>query len=83
MDAQTVQGKGPIGVARLAREQGVPTVAIVGGLDVDDAVLHTAGIHAVLPIVTKPMTLDEAIAHADELVERAALRLGHILSVRT
>jgi glycerate 2-kinase len=82
MDEQTIHGKGPMGVARLAREHGVPTIAIVGGLNVDDAVLHDAGIHAVLPIVTKPMSLDEAISRADELVERAALRLGYILRVR-
>jgi glycerate kinase len=79
MDEQTVHGKGPIGVARLAREHGVPTIAIVGGLNADDALLHDAGIQAVLPIVTKPMSLDEAIEQAEELVERAALRLGYLL----
>ncbi|RMF76380.1 MAG: glycerate kinase [Chloroflexi bacterium] len=79
MDAQTISGKGPIGVARLAREYDVPTVAIVGGLNVDDAVLHEAGVQAALPIVTAPMSLAEAITRADELVERAALRLGYVL----
>lgn len=79
MDEQTVHGKGPVGVARLAQEHGVPTIAIVGGLNADDALLHDAGIHAVLPIVTSPMSLDEAIARAEELVERAALRAGYLL----
>lgn len=79
MDESTVHGKGPVGVARLAREYGVPTIAIVGGLNADDALLHGAGIQAVLPIVTQPMSLDEAIARADELVERAALRLGYLV----
>lgn len=81
MDAQTIHGKGPIGVARLAQQHGVPTIAIVGGLDVRDEVLHDAGIQAVIPIPTGPMTLDEAIDHAAELVERAALRLGYVLQV--
>jgi glycerate 2-kinase len=81
MDAQTIHGKGPIGVARLAWEHGVPTIALVGGLNVRDDVLHDAGMQAVLPIVTGPMKLDEAIEHAYELVERAALRLGYILQV--
>jgi len=81
MDAQTIHGKGPIGVARLAQQHGVPTIAIVGGLNVRDDVLHDAGLQAVLPIVTGPMSLDEAIEHAAELVERAALRLGYILQV--
>jgi glycerate kinase len=81
MDAQTIHGKGPIGVARLAQQHGVPTVAIVGGLNVRDDVLHEAGIQAVLPIVTGPMSLEMAIEHAGELVERAALRLGYLLQV--
>ena len=81
MDGQTIHGKGPVGVARLAQQHGVPTIAIVGGLDVRDDVLHDAGIQAVLPIVTGPMSLEAAIDHAPELVERAALRLGYILAV--
>ncbi len=81
MDSQTIHGKGPVGVARLAREHGVPTIAIVGGLNVRDDVLHEAGIQAVLPIVTGPMTLEMAIEHAAELVERAAMRLGYILQI--
>jgi glycerate kinase len=82
MDAQTIHGKGPMGVARMAQQQGVPTIAIVGGLNVRDDVLHDAGLQAVLPIVTGPMSLDMAIEHAAELVERAALRLGYILQAR-
>ncbi|NDJ59714.1 MAG: glycerate kinase [Chloroflexi bacterium] len=83
MDAQTVHGKGPIGVARRARERGVPTVALVGGLDADDALLHEAGLWAVLSVVDKPMPLQTALDHAAELVERAALRLGYLLRIGT
>ena len=81
MDAQTIHGKGPIGVARLAKRHGVPTIAIVGGLEVRDEILHDAGMQAVMPITPGPMSLDEAIDHAAELVERAALRLGYVLQV--
>jgi glycerate kinase len=82
MDGQTIHGKGPVGVARIARHYGVPTVAIVGGLNIDDAVLRVAGIHAVLPITPRPMALDEALASAADLIERAALRLGYLLQIR-
>ena len=81
MDEQTVYGKGPVGIARLARKHNIPTVAIVGGLNVDDSVLHEAGIHSVLPIVYKPMPLIDAINNASELVERTALRLGYLLQL--
>lgn len=81
MDAQTVHGKGPIGVARRAHERGVPTIALVGGLQVDDALLHEAGLWAVLPIINAPMPLEQALAEAEHLVEAAALRLGYLLQL--
>lgn len=81
MDSQTIDGKGPIGVARLAKEHGVPTIALVGGLNVDDTILHEAGLQAVFPVVDKPMPLETALARADELVRRCALRLGYTLQM--
>lgn len=81
IDSQTLSGKGPLGVARIAHQRGIPTVAIVGGLEGDDALFHDAGVDVVLPIVTAPMPLEEALRRADELVERAALRLGYLLRI--
>jgi glycerate kinase len=80
MDAQTFGGKGPLGVARRAKAAGVPTLALVGSLNADDAALHEAGFQAVFPIVTGPMGLDEALRRAPELLERAARRMGWMLA---
>lgn len=81
MDDQTIHGKGPLGVAKLAREYGVPTIAFVGGLNVHDSLLHKAGIQAVFPIVDKPMALTNAIENAGALLTRAALRVGYVLQL--
>ncbi len=81
MDEQTVYGKGPIGVARLARAHGVPTVALVGSLRVEDAVLRAAGVSAVLPIAPHPLSLADALANAERYLESAAERLGYLLGV--
>ncbi len=81
LDEQSIHGKGPIGVARRARERGVRTVALVGGLAVDDVLLHEAGVWAALPILDAPMPLETALAQANSLVERAALRLGYLLQI--
>jgi glycerate kinase len=81
MDEQTIHGKGPIGVARLAKEHGVPTIALVGGLNVHDSILHENGIQAAFSIVDKPMPLADALANAHVLLERAALRIGYILEL--
>jgi len=76
---QTLEGKGPLGVAKLAAAQGVPTIAIVGGLNIDDRALYEAGVQAAFSIVDKPMSLEEALADAEDLTRRAALRLGYVL----
>ena len=81
IDAQTIDGKAPIGVARLAREHGLPTIALVGGINIDEQLLHEAGIQAVFPIVDKPMSLQDALDNAEDLLRRAALRLGYALQI--
>ncbi|GAB5490822.1 MAG: glycerate kinase [Phototrophicaceae bacterium] len=81
MDEQTVFGKGPIGVARLAQTYNIPTIALVGGLNVHDRILHDAGINAVFSVVDKPMSLENAIGNAEVLLERAALRVGYMLKM--
>ncbi len=79
IDGQTLDGKGPLGVAKLAAARGIPTIAIVGGLNIDDRDLHEAGVQAAFSIVDKPMPLEEALAQAEDLTRRAALRLGYVL----
>jgi glycerate kinase len=79
MDGQTLGGKAPQGIAKRAAAYGIPTVALVGGLQADDELLHQAGFAAVLPVVTGPMQLEQALRDADALVEQAGVRLGHLL----
>ena len=82
LDAQTLSGKGPLGVARLAKEYGVPTIVFCGGLAVDEAILRAAGLSAALPIVDAPMSLEAALQDAEALLQRAARRLGYVLALR-
>lgn len=82
LDAQTLSGKGPLGVAQLAKAHGVPTIAMCGGLAVDEAELRAAGLAAALPIVDAPMSLDAALDDAAGLLQRAARRLGYLLALR-
>lgn len=82
IDMQTLDGKGPLGVAKLAAANGVPTVALVGGLNIDDRLLHEAGVTAAFSIVDKPMALEAALADAPDLLRRAALRLGYALQIQ-
>jgi glycerate kinase len=81
MDEQSLYGKGAIGLARIAKERGIPVIALVGGLNIADTLLHEAGITAAFSIVNKPMDLEKALANAESLMESAALRLGYLLEL--
>ena len=75
LDAQSLVGKVPVGVARLARAAGVPAIALAGQIAGDPATFREAGLAAVVPIVDRPMTLPDAMADAPALIEAAAARL--------
>jgi glycerate kinase len=77
LDSQTLSGKGPQGLATIARQHGRPVVALVGSMGEGDF----ADFAAVLPITPGPMDLETALARAEELVEAAAERLGRLLKV--
>lgn len=64
IDGQTVHGKAPIGVARVARRHGRPVIGIAGSLGHDAAKVHAHGIDAVFSVVNRPCTLEEALAEA-------------------
>ena len=71
IDASSAFGKTAVGVSRLAREQGVPTLALAGSIGRGaEAVLHE-GILAYQSICPGPVPLDEAVSHAAEYLTRA------------
>lgn len=72
MDAQTLLGKTPMGVANIARQAGVPVVAIAGSLGKDYQALYQAGIHAAFSLTSGPCTLKEACENASRLLEERA-----------
>jgi glycerate kinase len=82
IDGQTVQGKTPMGVARVARAHGKPVIGIGGSLALDAGAVHAHGIEAVFAAVRSPCNLEEALAAGAENLRQAArnvaaaLRLG-------
>ncbi|MHA6194944.1 glycerate kinase [Pseudomonas wadenswilerensis] len=75
-DAQTLRGKTPFGVARVAKRHGVPVVVLAGTLGDGYQELYGHGIDAAFAIASGPMTLQEACSNAAELL---AARAGDII----
>jgi glycerate kinase len=61
LDAQTVMGKTPHGVALLAKKYGKPVIAFSGCVSKDAAKVNEGGIDAFFPIVRGACTLEEAM----------------------
>jgi glycerate kinase len=82
-DFQTAMGKAPVGVAAAAKRHGVPVVCLSGGLGPGADDVLAQGIDAVVPVVSGPMALDEAMRNAAALVEAGAARACRLVRVGT
>lgn len=81
-DAQTLRGKTPMGVARIAQRQGVPVVILAGTLGEGYQALYEHGIDAAFAIVSGPMTLADACAEAPRLLRERARDVVRLWGVR-
>jgi glycerate kinase len=81
IDFQTVHGKTPIGVARVAKRHGKPVIGIAGSLGANVAVVHGHGIDAVFSVLSRPCTLDEALRDAAANVELTARNVAAMLKI--
>ena len=81
LDFQTVYNKAPIGVARIASEHNIPTIAIAGLLGSNFKVVHEHGIRAATSIVDGPITLEEASERAFELISDSVEESLRFISV--
>ena len=78
LDEQSLQGKGPVGVARLARRLGKKVVGIAGS--VDDSAALRAQFDLLIAIKPAAMPLDEAMRRTGELIESAVF--AHVAPLR-
>ncbi|MGB3222491.1 MAG: glycerate kinase [Desulforhopalus sp.] len=71
MDFQTKYDKAPAGVARAAKEAGIPCIAICGGVGERIEELYDIGIDAVFTLCNGPQTLETAMQDSFYLLSRA------------
>lgn len=81
MDAQSIAGKTPIGVAKTAKQFGKPVIAIVGCLREDYNVVYQHGIDAVFPIIRNLGTLDETLAKGRENLISSAENVARLIQI--
>lgn len=72
IDFQTASGKTPMGVAQEAQQRGVPVFVLAGSIGRGIDTLYQYGIHSIHSIINAPMTLEEAMKRAPELLAQTA-----------
>ncbi|OIN95626.1 glycerate kinase [Candidatus Desantisbacteria bacterium CG1_02_38_46] len=74
IDNQTIYGKAPIGVAKIAKRYNIPVVAICGSTGEGYEAVYKHGIDVVASIMDSPMEISRAMKEADFLIEKATER---------
>lgn len=81
IDSQTIHGKVPVGVARVAKRYQIPVIGIAGSLTADVGVVHQHGLDAVFSVLHRICSLDEALAEAGTNVRMAARNIAAAIKV--
>lgn len=81
IDSQTIHGKVPVGVAKVAKRYNKPVIGIAGSLTADVGVVHQHGIDAVFSVIYTVCTLEEALESAELNVRMAARNIAAVLKI--
>ena len=83
IDVQTLQGKGPFGVARRAKLEGVPVIGLAGKIPEEPDKNLQEYFNALLAIGNQPCDLQTALKATAANLKRTANELGNLLSIQS
>ncbi|HHF3737008.1 TPA: glycerate kinase [Haemophilus influenzae] len=82
IDAQSIMGKTPIGVARTAKQFNKPVIAIAGCLREDYDVVFEHGIDAVFPIIHQLGDLSDILKQGEQNLISTAQNVARVLAFK-
>jgi glycerate kinase len=82
IDRQTLYGKVPFGVAKIARKYGVPVIAIAGNVEDGAYMLSKYGIEAIFSTTPRIMTLAEIRKNPGQLITNTVEQIMRIYRLR-
>ncbi|MCK4241573.1 MAG: glycerate kinase, partial [Candidatus Atribacteria bacterium] len=71
IDSQTIYGKAPIGVAKIAKKYNVPVIAVAAIISDDADIVHQYGINTLIKISEPPMSLAEPKSKKVRLIKKS------------
>lgn len=82
LDAQSLSGKGPVAIARMAAAAGTPTIIFAGRVAVDAKALAAHEITAAFSILRGPVSLEDALADAFDSLAATATSAFRLFAAR-
>jgi glycerate kinase len=81
IDVQTLQGKGPYGVAYLAKQRNIPVIGIAGKVPVEENAALNEYFNALLAIGNEPVDLATAMKFTKQNLIRIGTVIGNMLKI--
>ncbi|WP_312983408.1 glycerate kinase [Atlantibacter sp.] len=81
IDSQTIHGKVPVGVARVAKRYDIPVIGIAGSLTEDVDVVYDHGLDAIFSVIPRICTLDEALENAAKNLRMNARNIAAVIKL--
>ncbi|MBU2525189.1 MAG: glycerate kinase [Bacteroidetes bacterium] len=83
IDAQTLAGKTPFGVAQMAKKHNKPVICLCGRKGKGYQKLYNHGVTAVFSILDEVTSLDKALLRTEELIEDTTINVLRLLTLNT
>ncbi|MCL4117856.1 UNVERIFIED_CONTAM: hypothetical protein GTU68_005046 [Idotea baltica] len=77
-DGQSLMGKTPIGIARLAKKTNTPVIVLAGKLGEEYQLLYDEGVTAAFSLASGPMSLTDAIEQTEESLQSRTADIARI-----
>lgn len=81
IDVQTLNGKGPYGVAVMAKKEGIPVIGLAGKVPLVDSQDLRSCFDVLLPIGNEPTGIDNALSNTYQNLIRTSFNIGNLLSL--
>lgn len=81
MDKQTIYGKTPIGVAKVAKTYGIPVIALCGSLGDQYQEVYHHGIDTVFSITEYPCDLKATLENGPQYTQRTATNIARLIKL--
>lgn len=78
---QTIYGKTPVAVSRVAKKHGVPVIALAGSISEGYESVYDEGIHAVFSILNQPVSLEDALSQGYANLKQTAENVARVIQL--